>query len=387
MKVMVLLSRLPHPLDKGDKLRAYHQLKRLAQYHDIYLCCLSDKKPEAASVEHLKSFCRDICIIRIGRLQIAANLFRGIFSKKPFQVHYFHSGRLQAKVDKYIEKHMPAHIYCQLIRVTEFVIKYTIIPKTLDYMDAFSKGMHRRSEKVSWPLRMIFREEARRLCDYERQMFALFRNKTIISEQDKECIDHPLRNKIKVIPNGVDTAFFYPIDREKKYELVFTGNMNYPPNVESARFLVRKILPLLKGRIPTVRLIISGTSPSMEVRALASANVSVTGWVDDIRESYASARIFIAAMQTGTGLQNKLLEAMAMHLPCITSVLANNAIGATDGEHILVGSSPGDYAEHILSLLSDPHLYETIAANGYQFVTTRFDWNATVRDLNEIFTV
>ena len=384
MKLMVLLSRVPYPLDKGDKLRAYHQVKHLALKHDILLCCLSDKKVDDGSISHLKSFCSDVFIIRIRKWQILTNLLIGIFNKKPMQVNYFHNALLQKKVDKFIEKHMPAHIYCQLIRVTEYVKKYTIIPKTLDYMDAFSKGMLRRSEKTSWPLKLVYRKEASRLYNYERSMFAFFEHKTIISEQDKSYIDHPHREEIHVIPNGVDPDYFHPIKRNKEYELVFTGNMHYAPNVESACYLVKNILPILKKREHDVRLLISGTNPSREVRSLASDNVRVTGWVKNIRESYAISKIFIAAMQTGTGLQNKLLEANAMRFPAITSPLANNARVATQDEHILIGSSPKDYAIHIMNLLDVEKLYNKISINGHNYVHTHFIWESSVEMLNQI---
>ena len=149
---------------------------------------------------------------------------------------------------------------------------------------------------------------------------------------------------------------FTPQEQDAEYDLLFTGNMNYPPNIDSVIFLVQKVLPLVRKERPGTSLLISGVDPSPSVRDLARVDplVTVSGWVKDIRSSYAAARIFIAPMQIGTGLQNKLLEAMAMRMPCITSPLANNAVGAPVDDAILIGNTPEEYAAHILRLLSDP---------------------------------
>ena len=133
----------------------------------------------------------------------------------------------------------------------------------------------------------------------------------------------------------MDTEFYKPVKRKKEYDLVFTGNMGYPPNVNSVIFLTEKILPVVRKKMPDIKIMFAGASPDPKVKAVNSENIKVTGWVDDIRNYYAKAKIFIAPMQIGTGLQNKLLEAMAMKIPCISSPLANNALEAEDGKEII----------------------------------------------------
>jgi glycosyltransferase involved in cell wall biosynthesis len=189
-----------------------------------------------------------------------------------------------------------------------------------------------------------------------------------------------------VVPNGVDMEHFTPQQEEPRYDLVFTGNMNYPPNIDSVLYLVNKVLPIVRRARPQASLLISGVDPSPSVRALATRDplITVTGWVKDIRSSYAAARIFVAPMQIGTGLQNKLLEAMAMRMPCITSALANNAVGAPPGEAILIGEAPEEYAALILRLLNDPDERERIAANGHRFVREHFDWDRSAEALDRL---
>jgi sugar transferase (PEP-CTERM/EpsH1 system associated) len=385
MKLFVLVSRIPYPLEKGDKLRAYHQIKLLAEKHEVFLCCLNDAEVNQTDIDHLKSFCSQVEVVQLNKALIRLNLFFTLFSNKPFQVRYFYQRGAHKKVSKLIQNFRPDHIYCQLIRASEYVKNEHDYPKTLDYMDAFSKGIERRIDNASFLLKPIFKAEARRLIAYENLIFEYFENKTIISQQDREVIFHPEQQSIKVIPNGVDTEFFTPRKAEKKYDLVFIGNMNYAPNVDSVEYLVKQVLPLVHQQRPETTVFISGATPAKKVLDLASDKITISGWVEDIRDSYASACIFVAPMQIGTGLQNKLLEAMAMNIPCITSELANNALGARHGENILIGNVAQDYATHIIELLNNETLRDSIAAKGHEFVKAHFNWEATTQQLEQIF--
>jgi len=377
MKLLVLLSRVPYPLEKGDKLRAYHLISRLARKHEVYLFCLSDTATDPAHIAHLQQFCRHIEVVRIPRWRILLKLFTVLFSRLPVQVVYFYHKHAQQRIDRAIAEFQPDHVLCQLVRTTEYVRHRYSLPKTLDYMDTLSKGMERRTETAPFYLRPIFRMETRRLIRYENLMFDLFDHAVIISAQDRDYIYHPQRERMAVVPNGVDTAHFAPQRIAPHYDLLFTGNMNYPPNIDSVLYLVQKVLPIVRRHRPGTSLLISGVDPSPAVRDLARTDqrIEVSGWVRDIRSSYAAARIFVAPMQIGTGLQNKLLEAMAMRMPCITSTLANNAVGAEPGVAILIGNTPEDYAAHIIRLLDDPTERERLAENGLRFVHANFDWD------------
>ena len=386
MRLMVILSRVPYPLEKGDKLRAYHLVKRLARKHEIYLFCLSDGPTAQEHLDHLHQFCAHIEVVRIERWRIVLKLFSAIFSRLPFQVAYFHHRKAQRRINAALEQFRPEHILCQLVRTTEYVREVHDVPKTLDYMDTLSKGLERRSEMAPTLLAPLFRAETRRLIRYENLMLDLFDHSVIISAQDREYIYHPWRDRIAVIPNGVDSEHFTPRHGRQDYDIVFTGNMNYPPNIDSALYLAQQILPLVRRTRPNTTLLISGVAPSQSVRDLGRTDplIHVSGWVKDIRDSYASARLFVAPMQIGTGLQNKLLEAMAMRIPCITSTLANNAVGARPGDAILVGNSPEEYAAHILHLLDDPAERARIAENGYQFIRSQFDWDKAAEKLDRM---
>jgi glycosyltransferase involved in cell wall biosynthesis len=210
----------------------------------------------------------------------------------------------------------------------------------------------------------VLNHEAERQAEHEKDVFDLFDEKIIISAQDRALIQHPVHDSIHIIPNGVDYEYFTPHPSEKRYDLVFTGNMNYPSNIESAVYIVKEILPHVRKSIPGVKLLIAGANPSARVRSLQSDTVHVSGWMMTYAKGYLSAKMLVAPMLINIGQQNKILEAMAMQIPCITSPLANNAIGATDGENIFIASSPHQYAEKIITLLEDAVLARSMGEKG-----------------------
>lgn len=374
MKILVILSRVPYPLEKGDKLRAFHQIKSLARNHEIILFALNDIPLHKEAVNVLESFCKKVIICNISKLSIFLNLIKAFFSGIPFQVGYFYNKAAQKQIDDLISIEKPDHIFCQLVRVVEYV-KHNKIKKTFDFQDALSVGVERRMISVPFYKRFIFKIEAERLKKYEHDVIAIFNNTTIISEQDRDLIQHPEKNKIHIVRNGVDMEYFKPVEAEKKTEIVFTGNMNYPPNIDGAEFLAKKVLPLLLDKYPKFKLKIAGAHPASSVTDLKSNNVEITGWVDDMRICYAESKIFIAPMQLGSGLQNKLLEAMSMRIPCITSSLANNSLQAEENYEILIGKTPEDYAKHIIFLLENPDKAAIIANSGYEFVHRKYSWD------------
>lgn len=374
------MPRIPYPLEKGDKLRAFNHIKYLSANNEIILCALNETRVNKQDAfQSLQPYISSVTFIDLSWFCRMINLVRAFFNGKPLQNGYFYSKKAQKIINHVIKENSPDHIFCQLVRTAEYA-KNQPIPKTLDYQDVFSKGIQRRIKMSPIYFRPFLRMEYKRLLKYEKMIFDFFDNKTIISTPDRELIPHPEKEKISVILNGVDTGFFKPLDRIKKYDLVFTGNMAYPPNVNSVEFLAQKVLPLLKEKKPHIKILISGATPDKHVRDAKNENIFVSGWVDDIRESYASAKIFIAAMQIGTGLQNKLLEAMAMRIPCITSSLANQALSAKEGVEILVGDKPEDYVEHICRLLDNEDFSKQLAENGYNFVRKNYNWeNATAK--------
>lgn len=372
--LIVMLSRFPYPLEKGDKLRAFHQLKGLSEKYAIHLMCTVENKIEPAHFEHVKAYCTSIHLFHLSKLGLAFQLFLSVFSKKPFQALYFYRFTHQLKIGRLIRDIRPDHIYCQLIRVSEYVKDYHYCNKTIDYMDAFSKGMERRVQTESFFFRWFYRLESKRLALYERSIFDYFENHTIISEQDRSLLIHPNKQQVVVVPNGIDASFFDKTTCAKDTDIVFTGNFSYAPNIDAAVILATKILPALHQKGHKINLLLSGANPSAKVKALANENIIIGGWVDDIRTSYQRSKLFVAPLFIGTGLQNKLLEAMASGLPCISTPLVNQALAAVDGESILLANSPEAIVSKIEWVLEHPELAAKIGENGKTYIQSTYSW-------------
>ncbi len=374
MRILVILSRVPWPLEKGDKLRAYHLMREWSKHHKIYLFCLSDNSVHPIAESKLNEICERVVIHRLPKLQLLLRLFIGLFNKLPFQVNYFYSKKAKRSFDEFLDQVIPEHIFCQLARTAEYTLNYSVITKSLDYMDAFSTGMLRMSEKAKWPLSAVMRVEYNRLKNYEDQIQSSFNSRFIISKQDRAQLNYV--ENLEVVPNGIDPIFLQKHEEiDKKYDILFTGNMSYRPNVESAKWLVNEIMPIVWRGNPDVIICLCGANPSNQVRSLASKKVQVTGWVDDIFLVYQTSKVFIAPMIVNTGLQNKLLEAMACQVPSITTTLANNALGASDKKEILIADSSVELAKCISQLLEDTTLARALGQNGYDYVTENFSWS------------
>ena len=382
MKIFVLLPRIPYPLEKGDKLRAFNQIKQLSKRNEIVLCALNDspKVDEQDAFRALQPYCQSINFIRISKLQILLGLVRAFLKGLPMQCGYFYNHRAAKRINSLIVKHKPDILYGQLLRTAEY-IRHKDIPKAIDYQDIFSYGMKRRANIASFITRPVFNMEYRRLKRFEAITFDQFDVRSIISEPDRALFPHEKRDEILIIPNGVDHDFFKPQEREKKYDLVFTGNMSYPPNVNAVEYLANDIMPIVWKTLPETTLYIAGATPDPKVKKAASERIIVSGWLDDIRDAYAQSRVFIAPMRIGTGLQNKLLEAMSMRLPAITSPLANASLGAKPNEEILIGNNAEEMAQNIITLLTDKEKAERLAQAGYDFTNRVYDWGKATEKL------
>jgi glycosyltransferase involved in cell wall biosynthesis len=379
--LVVLTSRFPYPLEKGDKLRLYFQIKSLSGEFDIYLFSITDQETSSNDIEQIRPLVKELHILRLDFLTRCVGVLSALFSGIPFQNGYFYQNKARKYISSQVLRISPDHIYCHLARMGEYA-KHLPFPKTLDYMDSFGIGMERRAKLASWWQKWVYHAEAIRMKRYEADIFKHFDYHTIISEQDKSTLNFSGAEKITVNPNGVDRRFFEEVDQDRDIDLVFVGNMGYLPNVEAAEYIVHQILPLLPADI---KLLISGARPHTRIKSLASNRVVVSGWVEDIRKSYKRAKICIAPLWSGTGQQNKILEAMALGVPCLTTPAVNSAIGATENREIVIADNAADFAFQIKQLLKNPVVADNIGKNAQSFVMQNYSWEKNALVLKRIF--
>ena len=385
MKILFITSRFPFPLEKGDKLRAFNFIKCLSQQHEIHLFAITENKPSPQDLQQLQPYCSSITTVALSKPQIVWNLFKACFTQLPFQVSYFTFGKAQAQLRSLQQKIQADAAFFHLIRTAELTDSIGNIPAAIDYMDTFSVGIKRRIASESILTKWLWKWEYHKLLHYEAAVFSRFRAHTIISEQDRSFLPIIQKENITVIPNGVTT---HPLQTSsKKYQIIFAGNMNYPPNIEAVTFLVKKIMPLVWQKIPDAKVVIAGAEPAAAVQKLANPKVEVTGWVNNIQEYFLASQMLVAPMLTSIGLQNKLLEAMALGIPCVTSGLANNALQATPGKQILVANDAETFAVHIVNLLENKELEDTISNEAYRFVLENYSWKKVAHSLNKLLEV
>ncbi len=387
MKLLILTSRFPYPIEKGDKLRIYHQIRHLSQEHEICLVSMSDQEVNEEDRAHLSEYCSEIHLFPISKISTIWSLIKAAFSSQPFQVHYFYRKGVHKKILKIAEAFRPDRLYCQLIRMVPYVEGIST-SKTLDYMDCFSIGMERRADVSEGLKKILFRWEAHKLAHYEDKAFTFFNSHSIISEQDKSLLPSPHAKKVEVVPNGVDTEYFEKqLDIHPEYEFVFVGNMGYAPNVVAARYLALRVLPEIRKTRTEAKLLLAGARPGKDVLALAKEpGVTVGGWYEDIRKAYASGRVFVAPLFSGSGQQNKILEAMAMEIPCITTSLVNNAIQAKENEEIMLAEDLESFVNQCLLVLDYPTDADLMGTNGRAFVQSNYSWEKSMGLLENLFT-
>ena len=379
MKLLFLTSRFPYPLEKGDKLRAYYFIKHLSLKHEIYLFAVNENMPDEKSLDELRPYCKAIEIVKLSKTASVFNLVKAVFQNNiPFQTAYFTSEKGKHQLKNFIRQYQPEAVFCHLLRMGEYFQDVKIENSLLDYMDTFSIGMKRYAESCGLMMRIPAQMEYKRLLNYENKLFNQFKNKIIISKQDQSYNPHPDNSSIQIIPNGVDSDFYRGTATNKKYDLLFIGNLSYAPNIYAIKYAVEMIMPLL----PNNNLAVVGATPTDEIKNLQSNQIDVVGWVDDSRDAFNQARIMIAPMFISIGLQNKILQAMAMEIPCVITSMANNALGATPESEVLIADSPEEFKNQINRLLTDENLYQSIKTNARNFILNNFNWTENIEKIN-----
>ncbi|MFN5223194.1 MAG: glycosyltransferase [Bacteroidota bacterium] len=385
MKTVFITSRFPYPLEKGDKLRAYQQIRQLASRgHEVYLFAVSDVNVSASSKEALHPFCKSIDIFNISKFNVLKNLVKAYVSGASVQSFYFYSHEFHKILIEKIKSINPDVVYLQLVRTVRYAEGLEQFPLVLDFQDAFSLGMQQRVKQEGGVLKRIFLRESKLLEVFERNCLDGLDAFSIISESDKKHIDPENPNRIKVIPNAVDLSFFKPSEISKSFDLLFVGNMGYKPNIEAARYLVSEIMPLIWRQLPQTTLLLAGANPSKLVKSFESERVKVSGWVDDIRTCYNQSKVFVAPMVSGTGLQNKLLEALAMGLPSVTTPISAKPLAPGYENYVMVGNTPEELSNHIIRLLDE---YQSGISNDNhprEYIANHYDANKIGLELEQL---
>lgn len=320
-RLAVLASRFPFPIEKGDKLRLYHQLKHLGGAYEIYLFALTDEQPSEEEFRQVAQFCQEVYVYRDHKTHRNFRVFKYLKDRWPAQVRYFYSPEIHRQFLVDFFRINADIIYCQLYRMVPY-IEDIRAPKVLDVMDNFAAiaTLHAEHSR-KWLDRLFWRREFQLIHDYESRVLDQFDHITVISERDSQNLGHTRDSQVSIVRNGIDVSYFqsYP-DRDKapEYDIGFFGNLHYKPNREGVRYLIQELLPVLRRHDRQIKILIGGKgAENLKWSTKDYPEVTFHGWYDDIRAAYYAVKIFVVPLFLGSGMQNKVLEAMACGRPVI----------------------------------------------------------------------
>ena len=380
------LSDFPYPADNGTRLRAYHQLRYLSKNHDVFVVCLTKFPVPEVHVKHLKNFCKELYVLELPKWRRLLNLFNSVANSLPVQVNYCYQPGMKNLIRKLIKSREIDVCFVQQARLGRNIpVGLPGCRYFLDFMDSFSTFSRKRIRYASWYEKPLIEKETERLANYETRIAKQFQACSVISNADKNKFEPELAKDLLVIPNGVEERYLnYDVPVQwvgKKYDLIFTGNMGYMPNVRACLFLVNKILPLLQHH-ESLKVCLAGAHPATQIWALENHRaVSVTGFVPDLREYLSAARIFVAPLFSGAGLQNKVLEAMALGLPVLASPDTSHALGAVNNQDLIECANEHEFANQIDRLLNNEEEAHSLGLRGRTFVQNNYNWTAANRKL------
>jgi sugar transferase (PEP-CTERM/EpsH1 system associated) len=391
MDVVYLCHRVPYPPDKGDKIRAYHQIRSLARRHRVHLLTLADGP--VPDLTPLHNLCQRVEVFPVHRTSAHLRAALGVFASRPLTLSFFHSAALYERVRELARTERFDAVVAYSSSMAPYAEAFAGVPSLLDLVDVDSAKWEQYSHCARLPLRPVYALEARRLRAYETELAGRF-NRVVLATGNEMRLLKSFAPKARAvaIPNGVDLDFFQPLDlpKAKSPTLVFTGQMDYFANVDGVVAFAREIFPRLRRRIPNLELLVVGRSPAPAVRALGEIpGVQVTGAVGDVRPFLARAWAFVAPLRIAQGVQNKVLEAMAMNLPVVCSerVLAGLAEGGfRHGRDLLAADDPAALESCIADLLADPAARERLADCARQRLGAAYRWGANLERFEEELT-
>ncbi len=384
-KLLYLVHRLPYPPNKGDKVRSYHLLKHLVAHHEVYLGTFIDDPEDAVHIERLRAMCAGLFVAplnpRRARIASLAGLARGA----PLTISYYRDAGLTRWAEAVASEHDIAATVVFSSAMAQHVPAALKRPVLVDFVDVDSAKWTAYATEHRWPLSWVYRREGERLLAFDRALAARSTRSFFVTHKEAELFRQMAPECAPVVDhfgNGVDTDFFAPDAARpspfsaNEIALVFTGAMDYWPNVDAVTWFAQDVLPTLRQRWPLLRLHIVGRSPTRAVLALAGEAISVTGTVPDVRPYLQHAAVVVAPLRLARGIQNKVLEAMAMGRPVVAATACTEALAAGPDEGLLPAADTPDYLRHIESLLKAPDEAKRLGQAARRCVLARFGWAA-----------
>lgn len=381
--LLYLVHRMPYPPNKGDKVRSYHLLRHLQRTHRVLLGTFIDDPQDEAHLPALRAICPDLHVARLQPRHAKLRSLSGLLTGQALTLGYYRDAGLA----RWVRETVAAQAVDATVVFSSAMAQYApaTLPMLVDFVDLDSAKWTQYAAARPWPLSWLYRREGQRLLGFEREVARRARRSFFVTPQETDLFRaHAQGDVLNVEPlcNGVDAHFFEADPRRPspygtdELPLVFTGAMDYWPNIDAVSWFCADMLPALRQRWPRLRFYIVGRNPAPAVAALASDGVVVTGTVDDVRPYLQHAALVVAPLRVARGIQNKILEAMAMAKAVVATAECAQAIGARPGVEMFPAADAADFIAQVSALLGDAPRAETAGVAARAKVLDSFSWDA-----------
>lgn len=387
MRILFLSHRFPYPPTFGSKVRAFNVIRHLARQHEVTVLSIVRSEAEAQEAQGISEFCSEHRAFRVHNAVQAAKIAVTLPTPLTASEAFFHSAALQREIDRQLAQRSYDLVFAHCSAVGRYVEHVEALPKLMDFCDVDSRKWLDYLDFKPWPLTVGYRWEAMRMAAAERRMARRFDQVTVATQGEVATLAQAgVHERVDWFPNGVDVEYFQPSGTLHDPNVIaFVGRMDYFPNEQCMVDFCAEVWPKLRQARPALRLQIVGAAPTARVQALGRIDgVTVTGSVPDVRPYVQRSALTITPLKIARGTQNKILEAMAMEVPVVSSRIAASGVDAVPGEHLLVADAPEEACDTILRVLDDPAERARLARAGRARVLSHHAWPNAMQRLDGI---
>jgi len=398
--LLYLAHRFPYPPNKGDKVRSYHLLKHLATKHRVFLGTFIDDPADEVHVETVAALCAGLHVARLRPRVARAASLRALSSGESMTTRYYRDRGLQDWVEATCQSERIDAGLAFSSAMAQYFRPPSPVPMLIDFVDVDSEKWNQYSNALTWPLSWLYRRESSLLLAFERASAARAARSFFVTKSETALFQRlapECSSRVETLCNGVDSSYFAPDpDRASPFgvetcaddpdapALVFTGAMDYWPNIDAVTWFAQAVMPPLRELRPKARFYIVGRNPSRSLRSLESDAVAVTGTIADVRPYLQHATVVVAPMRIARGVQNKVLEAMSMGRPVVASAACAEAIDARPGSELMTAATLGEFVRQIESLLCDPDQAALMGDSARRCVLRNYSWESNLARLDSV---